>query len=78
MPIRLRTSSSNVFVVKNGVVAAPPRDNLILMGITYDLVMQLARAGADQPDLWRTVARLVRFGEPKRALRLAATLARAA
>jgi D-alanine transaminase len=39
-------SSSNVFVVKNGVVAAPPRDNLILMGITYDLVMQLARDGA--------------------------------
>jgi D-alanine transaminase len=39
-------SSSNVFVVKNGVVAAPLRDNLILMGITYDLVMQLARDGA--------------------------------
>jgi len=39
-------SSSNVFVVRNGVVAAPPRDNLILMGITYDLVMQLAREGA--------------------------------
>jgi len=39
-------SSSNVFVVKNGAVAAPPRDNLILMGITYDLVMQLAREGA--------------------------------
>jgi D-alanine transaminase len=34
------------FVVKDGVVAAPPRDNLILMGITYDLVMQLARDGA--------------------------------
>jgi D-alanine transaminase len=39
-------SSSNVFVVKDGVVAAPPRDNLILMGITYDLVMQLAKDGA--------------------------------
>src|SRR5689334_9541330 len=39
-------SSSNVFVVKDGVVFAPPRDNLILMGITYDLVMQLAREGA--------------------------------
>ena len=38
-------SSSNVFVVKDGVVSAPPRDNLILMGITYDLVMQLAREG---------------------------------
>jgi D-alanine transaminase len=39
-------SSSNVFVVKAGVVLAPPRDNLILMGITYDLVQQLAREGA--------------------------------
>jgi D-alanine transaminase len=39
-------SSSNVFVVKDGVVYAPPRDNLILMGITYDLVTQLAREGA--------------------------------
>ncbi|MBC8023189.1 MAG: aminotransferase class IV [Burkholderiales bacterium] len=39
-------SSSNVFVVKDGVVFAPPSDNLILMGITYDLVMQLARDGA--------------------------------
>ena len=38
-------SASNVFVVKNGVVAAPPRDNLILMGITYDLVMRLAGEG---------------------------------
>ena len=39
-------SSSNVFVVKNGIVLAPPRDNLILMGITYDLVQQLAREGS--------------------------------
>jgi len=38
-------SASNVFVVKNGGVAAPPRDNLILMGITYDLVMRLASEG---------------------------------
>jgi D-alanine transaminase len=39
-------SSSNVFIVKGGVVLAPPRDNLILMGITYDLVQQLAREGS--------------------------------
>jgi D-alanine transaminase len=38
-------SSSNVFVVKNGVVAAPPRDHLILLGITYDLVTKLAGEG---------------------------------
>ncbi len=39
-------SASNVFVVKNGVVAAPPRDHLILLGITYDLLVKLAAEGA--------------------------------
>ena len=39
-------SASNVFVVKNGVVAAPPRDNLILLGITYDLLVRLSEEGA--------------------------------
>ena len=39
-------SASNVFVVKNGVVAAPPRDNLILLGITYDLLARLAADGS--------------------------------
>ena len=38
-------SSSNVFVVKGDVVAAPPQDHLILLGITYELVVQLAREG---------------------------------
>jgi D-alanine transaminase len=39
-------SASNVFVVKDGVVAAPPRDNLILLGITYELLVRLAEEGA--------------------------------
>jgi D-alanine transaminase len=39
-------SSSNVFVVKRGVVAAAPQDNLILLGITYDLLTRLAAEGA--------------------------------
>jgi D-alanine transaminase len=37
-------SSSNVFVVKNGVILATPKDNLVLPGITYDVVIELARA----------------------------------
>jgi D-alanine transaminase len=44
-------SASNVFVVKNGVVAAPPRDNLILLGITYDLLVRLAAEGAVKLDV---------------------------
>ncbi|HEY2630667.1 MAG TPA: D-amino acid aminotransferase [Usitatibacter sp.] len=39
-------SASNVFVVKNGVVAAAPRDHLILLGITYELLVRLAGEGA--------------------------------
>ena len=39
-------SASNVFVVKDGrVVAAAPQDNLILLGITYDLLVQPRRRG---------------------------------
>ena len=37
-------SASNVFVVKHGTLLAPPKDNLILAGITYDAVIDLARA----------------------------------
>jgi D-alanine transaminase len=37
-------SSSNVFVVKNGVLLAPPKNHLVLPGITYDVVLELAQA----------------------------------
>jgi len=37
-------AASNVFVVKNGVVLAPPKSHLMLSGITYDLVLELAAA----------------------------------
>ncbi len=37
-------SSSNVFVVKNGVLLTPPKDNFVLPGITYDVVLEIARA----------------------------------
>jgi D-alanine transaminase len=37
-------SACNVFVVKRGVVLSPPKGNLILPGITYDVVTELARA----------------------------------
>ena len=38
-------SASNVLIVKDGVIVAPPKDNLILPGITYDATFELARAG---------------------------------
>jgi len=39
-------SASNVFIVSRGVIAAPPKSSLILPGITYDVVAELARANA--------------------------------
>lgn len=35
-------SASNVFVVRAGVIQAPPKSTLILPGITYDVVVELA------------------------------------
>jgi D-alanine transaminase len=37
-------SASNIFVVKDGVLLAPPKTELMLPGITYDVVLELAAA----------------------------------
>jgi len=37
-------SASNVFAVKRGMILTPPKNNLILPGITYDVVTELAQA----------------------------------
>ena len=37
-------SASNVFVVKGGTILSPAKSNLILPGITYDVVLELAQA----------------------------------
>jgi D-alanine transaminase len=36
-------SASNVFIVRNGTVLAPPKSHLILPGITYDVVLEILR-----------------------------------
>lgn len=48
-------SASNVFVVKGGVIQAPPKSNLILPGITYDVVVELGR-DAGLPLEFRDIA----------------------
>jgi D-alanine transaminase len=35
-------AASNIFAVKNGVLLAPPKNHLMLPGITYDVVLELA------------------------------------
>jgi D-alanine transaminase len=47
-------SASNVFVVRRGVILSPPKTNLILPGITYDVVTELAQ-GAGLPLEFRDV-----------------------
>ena len=37
-------AASNIFVVKDGALLAPPKNHLMLPGITYDVVLELAAA----------------------------------
>lgn len=37
-------SASNVFVVRAGIVLAPPKNHLVLPGITYDVVLEILAA----------------------------------
>ena len=37
-------SASNVFIVSKGIIIGPQKSNLILPGITYDVVVEIARA----------------------------------
>ncbi|WP_296893204.1 D-amino acid aminotransferase [Thiobacillus sp.] len=48
-------AASNIFVVKDGVVRAPPPSSLMLTGITYDVVLELA-AAHDIPHEVRAIA----------------------
>ena len=48
-------AASNIFVVKGGKLLAPPKDNLMLPGITYDVVLEIAAAN-DIPHEVRRIA----------------------
>jgi len=39
-------SASNAYIVRNGVIATPPKDNLILPGITLDVVLDIVKRGS--------------------------------
>jgi D-alanine transaminase len=39
-------AASNIFVVRQGCVLAPPKNHLMLPGITYDVVLELAAAAS--------------------------------
>jgi D-alanine transaminase len=44
-------AASNIFVVKNDKLLAPPKDNLMLPGITYDVILELAAANGMQYEV---------------------------
>jgi D-alanine transaminase len=48
-------SASDVFIVKGGTIVSPPKTSLILPGITYDVIAELARANG-MPIEFREVA----------------------
>jgi D-alanine transaminase len=48
-------SASNVFAVKGGVILSPDKSNLILPGITYDVIVELAQ-GAGLPLEFRAMS----------------------
>jgi D-alanine transaminase len=54
-------SASNVLVVIGGTIVAPPMDNLILPGITYDATFEFARE-AGMPVAMRPVSRQEALG----------------
>ena len=48
-------SASNVFAVRGGIILSPPKSNLILPGITYDVIAEIAQA-AGLPFEFRDVS----------------------
>ena len=54
-------SASNAYIVKNGVIATPPKDNLILPGITLDVVFDIVERG-NLPMEVREIAEAEVFG----------------
>ena len=56
-------SASNVFIVKNGVLLAPPKNHLILPGITYDVVIEIANANQVPLELREVSEHEVRTAE---------------
>jgi D-alanine transaminase len=49
-------AASNIFVVKDGKLFAPPKDNLMLPGITYDVILEIAAANGITHEVRRIAA----------------------
>ncbi|MBI3221535.1 MAG: D-amino acid aminotransferase [Nitrosomonadales bacterium] len=49
-------AASNIFVVKNGKLLAPPKDHLMLPGITYDVILEIASTNGIPHEVRRIAA----------------------
>ena len=52
-----------MFIVRNGVLLAPPKNHLILPGITYDVVIEIANANKIPLELREVSEHEVRTAE---------------
>lgn len=46
-------AASNIFLVKNDVLLAPPKDHFMLPGITYDVILEIATANNIRHEIRR-------------------------
>lgn len=56
-------AASNIFVVRDDVLLAPPKDNLMLPGITYDVILELAAAASLKIEVRRISEHEVRTAQ---------------
>lgn len=53
-------AASNIFVIKDEIIFAPPKNNLMLPGITYDVVVELAHQNNVEVRIGAVAERLLR------------------
>jgi D-alanine transaminase len=56
-------AASNIFVVRDDALLAPPKDNLMLPGITYDVILELAAAASLKIEVRRISEHEVRAAQ---------------
>ena len=56
-------AASNIFVVKDEIIFAPPKNNLMLPGITYDVVVELANQNNIEVRIGAVPERLLRHAD---------------
>lgn len=56
-------AASNIFVVRDNVLLAPPKDHLMLPGITYDVILELAAATSLRTEVRRISEHEVRTAQ---------------